>query len=73
MPKKCYGVYIRTERSLKKIIDMMNAKYNNELIIKNIDEFSCIINKERVKEVMEKIERYQNDFLYDDILKEKYF
>ena len=43
MPKKCYGVYIRTERSLKKIIDIMNAKYNNELIIRNIDEFRDLL------------------------------
>ena len=61
MPKSIRGMYIKCERSIKKIIDKMNEEDKN-IIAKDIDEFSCIVYKEKFPEVLKRIEYYQNKF-----------
>ncbi len=69
MPKTVIGVYIKTERSIKKLIEVLDARSRDQrIIIKDIDEYSCIISKDRevVKKVTEEIEKCQNKYLFDD-------
>ena len=68
MPKTVKGIYIKTERSLKKLIEIMNSKSKTQIILKDIDEYSCIINGEGdiYKKVMEEIDNCQKKYLFDD-------
>ena len=69
MPKSVQGIFIRTERSLKKLIEVMDSKYKKgTIILFDIDEYSCIINpdKEIFKKVKEEIEKCQSKYLFDD-------
>ena len=68
MPKHVDGIYIKTERSIKKLIEFMQSKNPNEkIIIFDIDDCSCIINSDKniYKKVMDEIDNCQNKYLFD--------
>ena len=64
MPKSVNGIFIKCEKSVKKIIDKMNETEKN-IIIKDIDECCCIVNSDKYKKVLETIEELQNQFLVE--------
>ena len=63
MPKKSVGIFIKCEKSIKKVIDRMNK--TDRIIITNIDDYCCIIYPSKYKIVLEKIEKLQNQFLIE--------
>ena len=66
MPKTYEGVFIRCEKSIKKIIDKMHAESEKKDIIeKDIDDCCCILNIKYYKRVLERIEEIQNKFLLE--------
>ncbi len=68
MPKTIIGIYIKAEKSIKKLIEVLSSKSPVPIIIKDIDEYSCIIsaNREIFNRVNNEIEKVQNKFLFDD-------
>ena len=70
MPKSVNGIFIKCEKSVKKIIDKMNEE-EKDIIIKDIDECCCIVNSSKYKEVLKKIEQLQNQFLVEPTELEK--
>ena len=68
MPKTVPGIYVKAERSIIKLIALLNTESKGAIIIKEIDEYSCIISpkKEIIMKVSEEIEKCQNKYLFDD-------
>ena len=63
MPKKKYGIFIKCEKSIKKVIEKMNKE--ERIIMEDIDDYSCIINPLKIRSVLERIEYLQNQFLVE--------
>ena len=72
MPKTVHGTYIKTEKSIKKIIELMDRRKKDEkIILKDIDDYSCIINSDMSRKVLDEIEKYQSKYLFEDQNTEK--
>ena len=70
MPKTIRGIFIKCEKSVKKIIDKMHDE-EKDIIAKPIDECCCIINPHKYKKVIETIEKLQNQFFVEPTDSEK--
>ena len=64
MPNIVIGIFIRCEKSVKKIIEKMHEE-KKDIIKKDIDEYCCIIDPSKYRIVLEKIEKLQNQFLVE--------
>ena len=64
MPKMIKGVFIRCEKSIKKVIDKMNDE-EKDIILLTLDDNCCILNQKKYKYVLEKIDKIQSQYLIE--------
>ena len=50
---------------------MDRRKKDEKIILKDIDDYSCIINSDMSRKVLDEIEKYQSKYLFEDQNTEK--